>query len=72
MPSPTDVVRHVHAGCEWNPDAHRGALPSDRHFKRTRATVLVGGKGDGCIRYRLCADCAALPLFRARKREALP
>lgn len=67
----TDVVDHPHDGCQWNPMNGRGALPSDRHFRRTTAGVVVGGRGDGAIRYRLCADCADLPLFRRRVRRAI-
>lgn len=66
-----DVVDHAHDGCQWNPMKGRGALPSDKHFRRTTAAVIVGGRGDGAIRYRLCQDCANLPLFRRRVRRVV-
>lgn len=60
-----------HDGCEWNPVKHRGSETSDAHFTRTFATRVVGGAGDGVIRYRLCDACAALPLFRNRRQQPI-
>jgi hypothetical protein len=64
-------AKGAHDGCEWNPDAARGSEVADRHFLSTRAEVLVGGRGDGTIRYRLCRRCAALPLFCSRRQEPI-
>lgn len=66
-----EVVGHAHDGCQWNPDAHRGALPSDRHFRTTRASVVIGGGLPGSIQYRLCASCAALPHWIVRQGRSL-
>lgn len=50
-----EVRRSKHDGCQWNPDEQRGSLISDRHWRKTKASVIVGGS----IKYRVCANCAA-------------
>ena len=56
-----EVVRHEHDGCQWNPVEQRGSLVSDRHFRSTRAAVIVGHHDTSVgIQFRLGADCAQL------------
>jgi hypothetical protein len=63
-----EVVTHPHDGCQHEPRECRGALVTDRHFRTTQAVVIVGsiltrGKSRHGIAYRLCADCARLPIW---------
>lgn len=52
-------------GCEWDPEAASAATDDSPHFKTTRATVLVGAKGQ----WRLCASCAERWQFAAFKKR---
>ena len=47
-------------GCEWDPIRGATATNRDGHYLTTPATVILGYKG----KWRLCAECAALPRFR--------
>lgn len=52
--------------CEWNPVEDREAHTTDENH--ALATVLLGSNG----KYRLCAECAALPRFKRMKvRKAI-
>lgn len=52
--------------CEWNPKEDREAYSTDENH--ALATVLIGHDG----KYRLCAECAALPRFKRMKvRKAI-
>lgn len=52
-------------GCEWNPEEGRAAYDADKHYRKNRATVIVGADGD----WRLCASCAELPEFKRFRRR---
>jgi len=54
-------------GCEWNPSMNRAAFDTDEHHRTTPAEIIVGAEG----KWRLCAECAALPRF-ARYRKRVP
>lgn len=47
-------------GCEWNPTLNRGSWDNDKHYKTTKAELLVGANGD----WRLCKSCSELKRFK--------
>lgn len=55
-------------GCEWDPIRRAVAMDTDLHHRTTPATLRLGFKG----KWHLCAECAALAVFRGLKvRKAI-
>lgn len=62
------IKRPLQEGCEWNPTEKRAVYDNEPHWLNTHASVIVGHNG----KWRLCADCAALPDFkRYRSRREI-
>jgi len=57
----------VRDGCEWNPDTGQAAWSHDDHTRLIRASVIVGANG----KWRLCASCAALLMFKRYKHKPI-
>lgn len=56
----------IPCGCEWDPSTGKPATCASTHHLATPATLVVGTGRDN---WRLCAECAALPRFKSKRKR---